>query len=69
MTGIVRLWRNWAGYRRLAAWAGVIKLAMAEVCDHVRLEIGPVSGDFLTLGGVWSTSCGTLDLVHCDTGL
>ena len=46
----------------------MITLAMEEVCDHVRLAIGPVSGDFLTLGGVWSTVCGTLDLVRFATG-
>ena len=67
-TGISRLWRNWAGYRRLAAWYRVITLAMAAVCDRVRLEIGPVSCVLLTLGGGGSTVCGTLDLVCISTG-
>ena len=52
----------------MAVWAGVITLAMAEVCDRVRLAIALVSVDFLTLGGRCSTVCGTLDLVHYDTG-
>ena len=68
MTGIVRLWRNLAGYRRLAAWAGVIKLSMAAVCGRVSLEIVPVSGDLLILGGGWSLLCGTMDLVRHATG-
>ena len=41
---------------------------MATVFDHVRLEIGPVSGDLLTLEGGWSTVCGTLDLVRHAIG-
>ena len=67
-TGIARLLRNWYGYRCLADWAGVITLAMAAVCDRVCLAINPVSGDLLTLGGGWSTVCGTLNLVCCATG-
>ena len=67
-TGIARLWRNWVGYCCLVAWAGVITLTMAAVFDRVHLAIGPVSGDFLTLGGGWSTVCGTLDLVRRATG-
>ena len=67
-TGIARLWINWAGYCHLDASAGVITLAMVEVCDHVRLAIGPMSGVFLTRGGGWSTVCGTLNLVRFDTG-
>ena len=66
-----RLWINWAGYRRWAAWdawAGVIKLTMAAVCDRVRLAIGPVSGVLFTVGGSWSTVWGNLDLVCCATG-
>ena len=62
-TGIARLWRNWSGYRCSAAWAGVITLAVTAVCDLVRLEISPMSGDFFTLVGGWSTVCGTLYLV------
>ena len=41
---------------------------MTAVFDRVRLEMGPVSSDFLTLGGGWSTVCRTLELVRCDTG-
>ena len=67
-TGIARLWRNWAGYCCLDAWGGVITLAMATVCDRVRLAIGAVSGNLLTLGGGWSTVCGTLDLVRRAIG-
>ena len=48
-TGIAGLWRNWSGYLRLAAWFGVITLAMALVCDIVCLTIGPMSVDLLTL--------------------
>ena len=68
MTGIARLWRNRAGYRRWDAWAGVITLANSAVYECVRLEIGPVSGVLFTLGGGWSTVWGTLDLVHRATG-
>ena len=67
-TGIARLWRNWSGYRCLAAWAGVITLYMTAVCDRVHLTIGPVSGVLITLGGGWSTVCGTLELVRRATG-
>ena len=67
-TGIARLLRNWSGYRCVDAWAGVITLAMAAVCDLVRLAIGPMSVDLFTLGGGWSTLCGTLDLVRRATG-
>ena len=62
-TGIARLWRNWAGYRCWAAWAGVITLAMDLVCERVRLAIGAVSGVLFALGGGWSTVWGNLDLV------
>ena len=67
-TGIARLWRNWDGHRRWAAWARVITLAMAAVCDRVHLAIGPVSGVLLTLGGGWSKVWGTLDLVRRANG-
>ena len=67
-TGIVRLWRNWNGYRRLAAWAGVITLAVAVVCDRMSQAIGPRSVALSTLGGGGSTVCGTLDLVRRATG-
>ena len=50
------------------AWAGVITLPMAAVCDLVCLAIGPMSVDVLTLGGGWSMVCGTLDLVRRSTG-
>ena len=46
----------------------MITLAMAAVCDRLRLEIGPVSGVLFTLGGGWSTVWGTLDLVLRATG-
>ena len=56
--GIARLWRNLAGYCRWAAWAGVITLAMAVVCERVRVEMGAVSVFLFTLGGgrfmVWN---------------
>ena len=67
-TVIARLWINWDGYRHVAAWDGVITLVMAAVCDLVRLEIGSMPVDLLTLGGGWSTICGTLYLVRCATG-
>ena len=67
-TGIARLWRNRAGYRRWAALAGVITLAMAAVCKRVCMAIGAVSGVLFTLGGGWSTVWGTLDLVRRATG-
>ena len=67
-TGISRLRRNWAGYCRLVAWAVVITLDVAVVCDYVRLAIGPRSVSLATLGGGGSTVCGTLDLVRCVTG-
>ena len=67
-TGIDRLWRNWDMFCCLSAWAEVIKLAVAVVCDRVRQSIGPMSVALSTLGGGMSTVCGTLDLVHCDTG-
>ena len=41
---------------------------MAAVYDHVHLKMGPMSVDLLTLGGGWSTICGTLDLVRCAAG-
>ena len=63
-TGIAILWRNWAGYRRLAAWAGVMVLALAVVFDIVRQAIGPGSVALSTLGGGGSTVCVTLDLVR-----
>ena len=52
----------------MAAWDGVITFSMAAVCDIMRLAIGPMSVDLITLGGGWYTVCGTLDLVCCDTG-
>ena len=67
MTGIARLWRNLAGYRRWAAWAGLITLAMVAVCERVRVAIGAVSVVLFTLGGgrsmVWN-----LDLVRRTIG-
>ena len=41
---------------------------MAAVFDLVRLEIGPMSVNFFTLGGGGSTVCGTLDHVRHATG-
>ena len=67
-TGIVRLWRNWAGYCRLVAWAGVKTLATAVVCDGMCRAIGPRSVVLSTLGVGVSTVCGTLDLVRHATG-
>ena len=66
--GITRLWRKWAGYFCLAAWAGVIALAVVVVCDSVRLKIGPRSVALATFGGGGSTVCDTLDLVRRATG-
>ena len=68
MTGIARLWRNWAGYYHFAAWDGVITLAVAVVCDRVLLAIGPRPVGFSTLRGGGSTVCRTLDLLCHDTG-
>ena len=67
-TGISRLWRNLSGYRRWAAWAGVITLDVAAVYEHVHLTMGAVSGFLFTLGGGWPTVWGDLDLVSCATG-
>ena len=66
--GIVKLWANWAGYCRLAAWARVITLAVAVGCARVRREIGLRSVALDTLGGGGSTLCGNLDLLHRATG-
>ena len=68
MTGSARIWRNWAGYCRLAAWDGVMTLAMAVVCDRVRQAIGLRSVALYTIGVGGSTVCGTLDLVRRATG-
>ena len=57
-----------AGYCLLAAWVGVITLAMAVVCEHVLREIGPRSIALSTLGGGGSTVCGTFNLVRRGTG-
>ena len=46
----------------------MITLAMAAFCGLVRLAIGPMSVDFLTLGGGGSTVCETLELVRRATG-
>ena len=66
-TGIARIWRNLAGYRRCAVWAGVITLAMAAVCERVRVAMGAVSVVLFNLGGgrsmVWN-----LDLVRHEIG-
>ena len=62
-TGIARIWRNWAGYHRLATWDGVMTLAMEVVCDLLRRAIGLGSVALSTLGGGGSTVCITLDLV------
>ena len=62
-TSIARLLRNWAGYRCLAAWTGLMRFVMELVCDLVRREIGPMSGALSILGGGESTVCVTLDLV------
>ena len=67
-TGIARLWINWARYCRLAAWAGVITLAVSVIVDRMRLAIGPRSVALDTLGGGRSTLYGTLDLFCCATG-
>ena len=67
-TGIVRLWRNWDGYYRLAAWSRVITLAVSVVCERVRRAIGLRSVALSTLGGGMSMVCGTLDLVRHATG-
>ena len=68
-TGISRNWRNWDGYCCLAAWDGVMTLAVAVFCDRVRLVIGPRSVALATIGGGESTVYGNLDHVRCDTGL
>ena len=62
MICIVRIWRNWAWYCRLDAWAGVITLAVAVVCDCMRLEIVPRSIALDTLRGGGYTVCRTLIL-------
>ena len=67
-TGIARLWRKWAGYCSLDAWARVMTLDMAVFWDHVRRAIGPRSVVFSTLGGGGYTVCGTLYLVRDGTG-
>ena len=46
----------------------MITLAMAAVCERVRMEIGAVSGVLFKLGGGRSTVWGTLDLVLRATG-
>ena len=43
-------------------------MAMEAVYDLLRMAMGPMSVDVLTLGGGWFTICGTLDLVRRDTG-
>ena len=68
MTGSSILWINWAGYCRLAAWAGVITLAMAVVCDRMSQAMGRKSVMLYTLEGVGSLVFGTLDLVLRVTG-
>ena len=55
-------------YPRWVAWAGVITLAIAVVCERVRLEMGSVAGVFFTLGGGWSAVWGNLNLVCHATG-
>ena len=67
-TGIVRLWRNLAGYCLWAAWDGVITLAMDAVFERVRVAMGAVSVVLFTLGGGRST-VGNMDLVHRAIGL
>ena len=67
-TGISRLWRKWAGYGRLDAWARVMTLAMEVVCDIVLRSIGPRYVSLSTLGGGGSTVCVTLDLVRRAMG-
>ena len=66
-TGISRLWRKLAGCRRWAAWSGVIKLAMAAVCERVHLAMGGVSVVLFIVGGGWSM-VGNLDLVRRAIG-
>ena len=41
---------------------------MEAVYDLLRMAMGPMSVDVLTLGGGWFTICETLDLVRRDTG-
>ena len=50
-TGISRLWRNLSGYRRWAAWYGVITLVIAAVCERMRVGMGAVSVDLFNIGG------------------
>ena len=56
-----------AGYRRWAAWDGVITLAMAAVCERVSLAMCAMAGVLFTLGGGWSTVRVNLDLVRRAT--
>ena len=66
-TGIVRLWRNLAGYPLWDAWDGVITLAMDTVYERVRVEMGAVSVVLFTLGGGRSM-VGNLDLMRRAIG-
>ena len=66
-TGIAKLWRNLAEYRRWDAWTGVMALAMFAVCERVRLAMGAVLIYFCTLGGAWSME-GKMDCVRCAIG-
>ena len=56
-----------AGYHRWATWDGVMPLAMAAVCERVRLEIGAMSVVLFTLGGGRSM-VGNLDHVRRAIG-
>ena len=56
-----------AGYLRWAAWAGVMTLSMAAVCERVCAANGAVSVVLFTLGG-GSSTVGNLDLVRRAIG-
>ena len=46
----------------------MVTLAIAVVCERMRLAMGNVSGILFTLGGSWSMVWGNLDLVRHSTG-
>ena len=56
-----------AGYCQWAAWDEVITLAIASVCEIVRLAMGDVFGVVFAFGGGWSTLWGNLGLVRHTT--
>ena len=67
-TSIPRIWKNWAGYRRLDAWARVMTLDMGVVCYLLHQAIGPGYVALYTLGRGGSMVCVTLDLVRHTMG-